>query len=135
MHLLISKSWFKFRLRSLQPTWTIPHTPHAASYIRNMTNGVCLTQCALSLNALLTQTDPISLPREIPVITAPFWSGCWSAITSLDMYIMSFLPWQAADDATMSCGDAGAVQTSSKLPHISRVVTIANTAAMSFLAR
>ncbi|XP_056219211.1 kinesin-like protein KIF26B isoform X2 [Seriola aureovittata] len=42
---------------------------------------------------------------------------------------------KAADDATLGCGDAGTVQTSSKIPHISRVVTIANTAAMSFLAR
>ncbi|CAB1455348.1 unnamed protein product [Pleuronectes platessa] len=44
-------------------------------------------------------------------------------------------PRQAADDATLGCGGAGTVQTSSKIPHISRVVTIANTAAMSFLAR
>ncbi|XP_069559195.1 kinesin-like protein KIF26B isoform X2 [Brachyistius frenatus] len=42
---------------------------------------------------------------------------------------------QAADDATLSGGDVGTVQTSSKIPHISRVVTIANTAAMSFLSR
>ncbi|XP_034435786.1 kinesin-like protein KIF26A isoform X2 [Hippoglossus hippoglossus] len=42
---------------------------------------------------------------------------------------------QAADDATLGCGGAGTVQTSTKIPHISRVVTIANTAAMSFLAR
>ncbi|XP_071334715.1 kinesin-like protein KIF26B isoform X2 [Trachinotus anak] len=42
---------------------------------------------------------------------------------------------KAADDATLGCGDAGTVQTTSKIPHISRVVTIANTAAMSFLAR
>ncbi|XP_008302129.1 kinesin-like protein KIF26B, partial [Stegastes partitus] len=44
-------------------------------------------------------------------------------------------PRQAADDAALSCGDAGTVQTNSKIPHISRVVNIANTAAMSFLAR
>ncbi|XP_028998054.1 kinesin-like protein KIF26B isoform X2 [Betta splendens] len=42
---------------------------------------------------------------------------------------------QTADDATLGRGDAGAVEKSSKLPHFSRVVTIANTAAMSFLAR
>ncbi|XP_044026327.1 kinesin-like protein KIF26B isoform X2 [Siniperca chuatsi] len=42
---------------------------------------------------------------------------------------------QAADDAALGGGDAGPVQTSSKIPHISRVVTIANTAAMSLLAR
>ncbi|XP_034383834.1 kinesin-like protein KIF26B [Cyclopterus lumpus] len=42
---------------------------------------------------------------------------------------------KAADDATLCRGDAGTVQTSSKIPHISRVVTIANTAAMSLLAR
>ncbi|XP_051264250.1 kinesin-like protein KIF26B isoform X2 [Dicentrarchus labrax] len=42
---------------------------------------------------------------------------------------------QAADDAALGCGDAGIVQTSSKIPHIARVVTIANTAAMSLLAR
>ncbi|XP_022060544.2 kinesin-like protein KIF26B isoform X1 [Acanthochromis polyacanthus] len=42
---------------------------------------------------------------------------------------------QAADDAALSRGDAGTVQTNSKIPHISRVVNIANTAAMSFLAR
>ncbi|XP_036002951.1 kinesin-like protein KIF26B isoform X1 [Fundulus heteroclitus] len=42
---------------------------------------------------------------------------------------------QKANDAMATCGDAGAVQTTSKIPHISRVVTIANTAAMSLLAR
>ncbi|XP_061563122.1 kinesin-like protein KIF26B isoform X1 [Cololabis saira] len=42
---------------------------------------------------------------------------------------------QAADEATLICGDTGTVQTSSRIPHISRVVTIANTAAMSLLAR
>ncbi|XP_026174687.1 kinesin-like protein KIF26B [Mastacembelus armatus] len=42
---------------------------------------------------------------------------------------------QAADDAALGCSDAGTIQTSSKIPHISRVMTIANTAAMSFLAR
>ncbi|KAM3860926.1 kinesin-like protein KIF26B [Diretmus argenteus] len=42
---------------------------------------------------------------------------------------------QTVDGVTVGCGDAGTVQTSPKIPHISRVVTIANTAAMSFLAR
>ncbi|XP_068432951.1 kinesin-like protein KIF26B isoform X4 [Clinocottus analis] len=42
---------------------------------------------------------------------------------------------KAADDAALGRGDSGTVQTSSKIPHISRVVTIANTAAMSLLAR
>ncbi|KAM3603203.1 uncharacterized protein V6R79_018293 [Siganus canaliculatus] len=42
---------------------------------------------------------------------------------------------QAADDAALGCRNAGIVQTNSKIPHISRVVTIANTAAMSLLAR
>nr|XP_046229067.1 kinesin-like protein KIF26B [Scatophagus argus] len=42
---------------------------------------------------------------------------------------------QTADDAALGRGDTGIVQTSSKIPHISRVVTIANTAAMSLLAR
>ncbi|KAM4713297.1 kinesin-like protein KIF26B isoform 2-T2 [Anableps anableps] len=42
---------------------------------------------------------------------------------------------QKADDATLTCGEAGTIQTTSKIPHISRVVTIANTAAMSLLAR
>ncbi|XP_017157515.1 kinesin-like protein KIF26B isoform X3 [Poecilia reticulata] len=42
---------------------------------------------------------------------------------------------QKADDATLTYGDAGTVQTTSKIPHISRVVNIANTAAMSLLAR
>nr|XP_040015996.1 kinesin-like protein KIF26B [Gasterosteus aculeatus aculeatus] len=40
---------------------------------------------------------------------------------------------KAADDAAAGRGDT--VQTTSKIPHISRVVTIANTAAMSLLAR
>lgn len=48
---------------------------------------------------------------------------------------MSFLSWQAADDAAPGCRDVGIVQTSSKIPPISRVVNIANTAAMSLLAR
>ncbi|XP_059213143.1 kinesin-like protein KIF26B [Centropristis striata] len=39
---------------------------------------------------------------------------------------------KAADDAALGCGT---VQTTSKIPHLSRVVTIANTAAMSLLAR
>ncbi|XP_030577425.1 kinesin-like protein KIF26A [Archocentrus centrarchus] len=42
---------------------------------------------------------------------------------------------QTTDDAYLSCREAGTVQTTSKIPHISRVVSIANTAAMSFLAR
>uniref|UniRef100_UPI003AAD8836 kinesin-like protein KIF26B n=1 Tax=Centroberyx gerrardi TaxID=166262 RepID=UPI003AAD8836 len=42
---------------------------------------------------------------------------------------------QTAEDATLGCGDAGTVQTSPKIPHIARVVNIANSAAMSFLAR
>ncbi|XP_029984908.1 kinesin-like protein KIF26B isoform X2 [Sphaeramia orbicularis] len=42
---------------------------------------------------------------------------------------------QAADKVTLGCGDAGTVQISSKIPHISRVVNIANSAAMSFLAK
>ncbi|KAF7659276.1 hypothetical protein LDENG_00000520 [Lucifuga dentata] len=42
---------------------------------------------------------------------------------------------EAAGNATLGSGDAGTVQTSSKILHISRVVTIANSAAMSFLAR
>nr|XP_057947697.1 kinesin-like protein KIF26B isoform X2 [Doryrhamphus excisus] len=40
---------------------------------------------------------------------------------------------QASDNAVLRCTDL--VHTSSKIPHLSRVVTIANTAAMSFLAR
>ncbi|KAK9531086.1 hypothetical protein VZT92_010537 [Zoarces viviparus] len=42
---------------------------------------------------------------------------------------------KASDDAALVRGDVGTVQTSSKIPHICRVVTIANTAAMSLLAR
>ncbi|XP_015247382.1 PREDICTED: kinesin-like protein KIF26B isoform X2 [Cyprinodon variegatus] len=42
---------------------------------------------------------------------------------------------QKADDAALTRGDAGTVQTTSKIPHISKVVSIANTAAMSLLAR
>ncbi|KAM9354902.1 kinesin-like protein KIF26B [Pholidichthys leucotaenia] len=42
---------------------------------------------------------------------------------------------KAADDATLKYSDTHAVQASSKMPHIAKVVTIANTAAMSFLAR
>lgn len=48
---------------------------------------------------------------------------------------MSSLSWQAADDAVLGCRDAGMVQPSSKIPPISRVVNIANTAAMSLLAK
>lgn len=48
---------------------------------------------------------------------------------------MSFLSWQAADAAVLGSRDAGIVQTSSKIPPISRVVNIANTAAMSLLAK
>ncbi|XP_061561210.1 kinesin-like protein KIF26B [Phycodurus eques] len=40
---------------------------------------------------------------------------------------------QASDNAGLRCTDI--VHTSSKIPHLSRVVNIANTAAMSFLAR
>ncbi|KAM8831414.1 kinesin-like protein KIF26B isoform 2-T2 [Spinachia spinachia] len=42
---------------------------------------------------------------------------------------------KAAADAAVGRSDTGTVQTTSKIPHISRVVTIANTAAMSLLAR
>ncbi|XP_070398044.1 kinesin-like protein KIF26B, partial [Nothobranchius furzeri] len=41
---------------------------------------------------------------------------------------------KAADGSTVTCGDAGTIQASSRIPHISRMVTIANTAAMSLLA-
>ncbi|XP_055088421.1 kinesin-like protein KIF26B [Periophthalmus magnuspinnatus] len=47
----------------------------------------------------------------------------------------STLPRARHQTADKSSGDAGAVQINSKLPHITRVVTIANTAAMSFLAK
>lgn len=78
--------------------------------------------------------NPMFLPREIPMITALFGVGAELQL-QIWIFIMSFLPLQAADDTTLGCGDAGTVQTSSKIPHIFRVVTIANTAAMSFLAR
>ena len=68
------------------------------------------------------------------MIIAPF-GGHAEVQLQFWIFIMSLIPWQAADDATLGCGGAGTVQTSSKIPHISRVVTIANTAAMSFLAR
>ncbi|XP_037304600.2 kinesin-like protein KIF26B [Pungitius pungitius] len=42
---------------------------------------------------------------------------------------------KAAADAALGPSDTGTVQATSKIPHISRVVTIANTAAMSLLAR
>lgn len=49
---------------------------------------------------------------------------------------MSFLAGQPTDDAALCRADAGAVvQASSKIPPLSRVVNIANTAAMSLLAR
>lgn len=38
-----SESCFKPSQQSLQPSHTIPHTPHAASWSCTMTNGVCLT--------------------------------------------------------------------------------------------
>ncbi|XP_055005436.1 kinesin-like protein KIF26B [Boleophthalmus pectinirostris] len=47
----------------------------------------------------------------------------------------STLPRVRHQTADKSSGEAGAVQINSKLPHITRVVTIANTAAMSFLAK
>ncbi|XP_077591549.1 kinesin-like protein KIF26B [Stigmatopora nigra] len=47
---------------------------------------------------------------------------------------VSFYPHsQASDNALLGCTDV--VRASSKIPHLSRVVTIANTAAMSFLTR
>uniref|UniRef100_A0A8C8DS36 Kinesin motor domain-containing protein n=1 Tax=Oryzias sinensis TaxID=183150 RepID=A0A8C8DS36_9TELE len=42
---------------------------------------------------------------------------------------------KVADDSTLSCSNDGVLQTSSRIQNISRVVTIANTAAMSFLSR
>ncbi|KAM4633766.1 kinesin-like protein KIF26B [Polymixia lowei] len=42
---------------------------------------------------------------------------------------------QSAEDVTESYSDAGTLKTSPRIAHISRVATIANTAAMSFLAR
>lgn len=44
-------------------------------------------------------------------------------------------PRQVADEAAPGCRHAGTVQPSSKIPPMSRVVSIANTAAMSLLAR
>lgn len=80
-------------------------------------------------------TPCLPVPRVIPLIIAPFWSGCKSTIIGLGFFLMSCLSWQAADDAALGCRDAGMVQPSSKIPPISRVVNIANTAAMSLLAR
>lgn len=95
---------------------------------------MCLTHCAVSLDALLSQTHPTLVPRVIPEIIAPFGVGAGEQL-QIWIFIMSFLCKQAADNVVLSCGDAGIVQTSSKIPHISRVVSIANTAAMSLLAR
>lgn len=134
LHLLNSESCFKLRQQSLRPSQTIPHTSHAASQSGNISNGVFLTHCVLSLHALLRQTHPTLVPRVIPVIIAPFGVGAGVQLP-ICIFIMSLLHSQAADDATLGCGDAGTVQTSSKITHISRVVTIANTAAMSLLAR
>lgn len=74
------------------------------------------------------------LPRVIPVIIAPFGVGA-AVQLHIWIFLMIFSPLQATDDAYQSCRDIGAVQTTSKIPHISRVVSIANTAAMSFLTR
>lgn len=134
VYCISSESCFKHRQQSLQPSQTIPHTPHAACYSLYMTNGICLTQCAVSLDALLRLTHPTLIPGVIPVIIAPFGVGAEVQL-QIFIFIMSFLPWQAADDTALGCGDAGIIQTSSKIPHFSRVVTIANSAAMSFLAR
>lgn len=60
-----------------------------------------------------------------------FWRRC-SAKTVWDFFYNELSPQHAAEKAS---GDAGAVQINSKNSHISRVVTIANTAAMSFLAK
>ncbi|KAK2890422.1 kinesin-like protein KIF26B isoform X1 [Channa argus] len=58
-------------------------------------------------------------------------SKCVSTATRVTMY-----PYhQAPDDATLGCANAGTMEKSSKIPPISRVVTIANTAAISFLSR
>ncbi|XP_035473478.1 kinesin-like protein KIF26B isoform X2 [Scophthalmus maximus] len=61
------------------------------------------------------------------------FAGCKSVSNTDGVTIYPYN--QAADGANLASGDAGTLQTSSKIPHISRVVTIANTAAMSFLAR
>lgn len=81
----------------------------------------------------LDRRTPRSSPRVIPMIMGPF-GVCAGGQLQIWIFIMSFFPKQAADAALSSC-DAGIVQTNSKIPHISRVVTIANTAAMSLLAR
>ncbi|KAF6736644.1 Kinesin-like protein KIF26B [Oryzias melastigma] len=49
--------------------------------------------------------------------------------------VMSNSCHKAADDSALSSGNAVILQTNSRIQNISRVVTIANTAAMSFLAR
>lgn len=82
----------------------------------------------------LDRRTPHSSPGVIPMIMAPF-GVCAGGQLQIWIFIMSFFPEQAADAAALSCCDAGIVQTNSKIPHISRVVTIANTAAMSLLAR
>lgn len=83
-----------------------------------------------------TYTDAhlMFVPGVIPMIIAPFGVGAGVQL-QIWVFIMSFFPWQTTDDAYVSCRDAGTVQTTSKIPHISRVMSIANTAAMSFLAR
>lgn len=86
------------------------------------------------MDALLRLTHSTLLPGVIPVIIAPFGVGAGVQLQIL-IFIMSVPSLQAADDAALSLGDAGIIQTSSKMPHISRVVNIANTAAMSFLAK
>ncbi|XP_068564792.1 kinesin-like protein KIF26B isoform X3 [Cebidichthys violaceus] len=90
------------------------------------------------------QRTPQTLRRRGPKLPNPDM-GRWveqqqqlvasKSASSADGVTMYPYHKQAADDAAPVRGDAGTVQTSSKIPHISRVVTIANTAAMSLLAR
>ncbi|XP_034018368.1 kinesin-like protein KIF26B isoform X1 [Thalassophryne amazonica] len=49
--------------------------------------------------------------------------------------VSSYTYNQSADEAPLCHGDTGTIQTTSKIPHLSKVVNIANSAAMSFLAR
>lgn len=61
--------------------------------------------------------------------------GGWEGFLLLMSSVVRF-PWQAGGGVPEGYGGAGTLQSSSpKMAHIARVATIANSAAMAFLAR
>ncbi|KAK2856535.1 hypothetical protein Q5P01_005270 [Channa striata] len=129
---LLGQSETKHWDRAPREAATAVHQPHSQTYSPHSPRS-----------PRTPQRTPQTLRRRGPKMPNPDmdrWveeqqqlvtSKCVSTANRVTVY-----PYhQAADDAKLGCANAGTMEKSSKIPHISKVVNIANTAAMSFLAR